>query len=73
MAESRPVPERQYAGGMHVEVEVDDIVAEHERLRVLGVKVGDISEKPRGARKFTFTDPDGYPWSYGQLSNSQSS
>ncbi|GAB1267046.1 hypothetical protein NBRC116493_02990 [Aurantivibrio infirmus] len=73
MAESRPVPERQYAGGMHVEVEVDDIVAEHERLRVLGVKVGDISEKPWGERKFTFTDPDGYPWSYGQPSNSQSS
>jgi uncharacterized glyoxalase superfamily protein PhnB len=51
---------------MHVEVQVEDIVAEHQRLKEKGIQVGDISEKPWGERKFSFTDPDGYPWSYGQ-------
>ena len=66
VSETRPAASRQYAGGMHVEVKVDDIEAEHKRLRQLGVDVGELSDKPWGERKFSFTDPDGYLWSYGQ-------
>jgi glyoxylase I family protein len=57
---------RLYAGGMHVEVQVDDVEAEHARLKSLGVAVGELHSRPWGERNFSFTDPDGYVWSYGQ-------
>ena len=57
---------RDYAGGMQVEVRVDDVDAEHERLRKLGVAVSDLADQPWGERNFFFIDPDGYRWSYGQ-------
>jgi catechol 2,3-dioxygenase-like lactoylglutathione lyase family enzyme len=66
VADVRPPASRVYAGGMHVEVKVADVVAEHKRLKEKGVVVSDIDAKPWGERKFSFTDPDGYPWSYGQ-------
>jgi len=68
VTDERPTTSRRYAGGMYVEVQVEDIVAEHEALQEKGVDVSEISQKPWGERKFTFTDPDGYPWAYGQPS-----
>jgi catechol 2,3-dioxygenase-like lactoylglutathione lyase family enzyme len=66
LADSRPAPSRQYAGGMHVEVRVEDAVVEHKRLKDMGIEVSELGEKPWGERKFSFADPDGYLWSYGQ-------
>lgn len=57
---------RQYAGGMSVEVQVDDVDAEYARLKDAGVKVGELRDQPWGERNFTFEDPDGYLWSYGR-------
>lgn len=54
------------ASGMHVAVEVDDVNAEHARLRKLGVDVGELRDQPWGERNFYFRDPDGYTWAYGQ-------
>jgi len=54
------------AGGMHVAVEVQDVNAEHARLRQLGVDVGELRDQPWGERNFYFQDPDGYTWAYGQ-------
>jgi uncharacterized glyoxalase superfamily protein PhnB len=51
---------------MQVEVRVDDVDAEHERLRSLGVAVSDLDDQPWGERNFFFDDLDGYRWSYGQ-------
>src|SRR5262245_9648849 len=65
-AETRPPGERRYAGGMHVEVSVDDAGAEHARLQTLGVAVTPLVDQPWGERNFSFSDPDGYTWSYGQ-------
>lgn len=67
-AHPRPPTGRRYAGGMHVEVQVDDVVAEHKRLADRGVEVGELSTKPWGECRFSFSDPDGYLWSYGQPS-----
>ena len=64
--DQRPEGERRYAGGMSVEVQVEDAEAERARLESLGVSVSELSEKPWGECKFTFTDPDGYVWAYGQ-------
>ena len=64
--DDRREPIRCYAGGMQVEVRVDDVDAEHERLRKLGVAVSDLEDQPWGERNFSFVDPDGYRWSYGQ-------
>jgi catechol 2,3-dioxygenase-like lactoylglutathione lyase family enzyme len=64
--DDRPPPQRRYAGGMQVEVKVDDVEREHTRLKELGVAVGDLHEQPWGERNFYFEDPDGYVWSYGQ-------
>ena len=66
ISDPRPPAGRIYAGGMQVEVQVEDVAAEHRRLKEQGIAVGDLSEKPWGERKFSFADPDGYPWSYGQ-------
>lgn len=56
----------QRSGGMHVEVQVEDVAAEYARLKKLGVEVGELSAKAWGERNFFFRDPDGYVWSYGQ-------
>lgn len=57
-------------GGMHVAVKVDGIDAEYTRLKGLGVQVSDLRSQPWGERNFSFKDPDGYEWSYGQSSGS---
>ena len=57
---------RLYAGGMHALVEVDNVDAEHARLGALGVPVGTLVNQPWGYRTFSFSDPDGYSWEYGQ-------
>jgi catechol 2,3-dioxygenase-like lactoylglutathione lyase family enzyme len=57
---------RRYAGGMHVEVRVDDIDSEYARLKAAGIQVSELHDRPWGERNFRFEDPDGYIWSYGQ-------
>ena len=64
--DDRPRDARRYAGGMQVEVQVDDVASEHARLKGLGVQVGDLIDQPWGERNFYFSDPDGYVWSIGQ-------
>jgi predicted enzyme related to lactoylglutathione lyase len=64
--EDRPAGERRYAGGLGVEVRVDDLDAQHARLTERGVAVTAIEKKPWGERNFSFADPDGYVWHYGQ-------
>jgi catechol 2,3-dioxygenase-like lactoylglutathione lyase family enzyme len=64
--ENRPAGARPYAGGLQVAVQVDDVDAEHARLKGRGVKVSEPVTEPWGERSFTFTDPDGYVWSCGQ-------
>jgi catechol 2,3-dioxygenase-like lactoylglutathione lyase family enzyme len=56
-------------GGLQVEVQVDDVDAEHTRLRKLGVEVGELCDRPWGERNFSFHDPDGHIWSYGQATH----
>lgn len=55
-------------GGMHVAVKVEGIAAEYARLKDLGVPVGELLSQPWGERSFSFKDPDGYEWSYGEAS-----
>lgn len=64
--DERAPGERGYAGGMHVAVRVDDLDAQHARLRERGVAVSPIHTRPWGERNFSFADPDGYLWEYGQ-------
>jgi catechol 2,3-dioxygenase-like lactoylglutathione lyase family enzyme len=64
--DERPASERRYAGGMHVAVRVTDLDAEHARLRANGVAASAIHARPWGERNFSFSDPDGYAWEYGQ-------
>jgi catechol 2,3-dioxygenase-like lactoylglutathione lyase family enzyme len=52
--------------GRHVAVLVDDVNAERARLEKLGVQVSALTEQPWGQRDFSFSDPDGYLWYYGQ-------
>jgi catechol 2,3-dioxygenase-like lactoylglutathione lyase family enzyme len=66
LADNRAAASRLYAGGMHVEVHVEDVVAERQRLQDYGIVVGELETKPWGEKKFFFNDPDGYKWSYGQ-------
>jgi len=54
-------------GGMHVAVRVGGIDAEYARLQGLGVVVGELLSQPWGERNFSFKDPDGYEWSYGEI------
>jgi catechol 2,3-dioxygenase-like lactoylglutathione lyase family enzyme len=51
---------------MHVAVRVGDIEAEHVRLTERGVEVSPIQRQPWGVRNFSFRDPDGYLWEYGE-------
>jgi catechol 2,3-dioxygenase-like lactoylglutathione lyase family enzyme len=64
--DNRNADRRPYAGGMHALVDVEDIEAEHKRLQALGVQVSNLTVQPWGQRTFTFSDPDGYVWQYGQ-------
>lgn len=68
VGETRPENERVYAGGMLVEVEVEDVSYEYERLKKKGVQLSESENKPWGESKFTFKDLDGYQWAYGQAS-----
>ena len=65
-ADNRPAQSRHYAGGMQVEVLVDDAAAEHARLEEHGVEVSELRDQPWGERNFYFVDPDGYQWLCGQ-------
>ena len=51
---------------LYVEVQVDDVNAEHARLKELGVEVSDLQDQHWGERNFSFRDPDGHTWFYGQ-------
>lgn len=64
--DNRPAESRKFAGGLHVEVQVDDAAAERTRLKGLGVAVSELRDEPWGERSFSFADPDGYTWSYGE-------
>jgi catechol 2,3-dioxygenase-like lactoylglutathione lyase family enzyme len=66
--DERPAGERRYAGGMNIAVRVDDLDAQHAQLKARGVDVSAIHVRPWGERNFTFRDPDGYLWEYGQPS-----
>src|SRR5262245_1686191 len=57
---------RTYPGGMHVGVQVEDVDAEHARLRELDAAVSDVRDMPWGERNFSLEDPDGYRWVLGQ-------
>jgi len=54
--------------GMHIAVRVSDIEAEHARLSQRGVQVSPVERRPWGERNFSFMDPDGYLWVYGEPS-----
>jgi catechol 2,3-dioxygenase-like lactoylglutathione lyase family enzyme len=69
--DTRAANERTYGGGLNVAVRVDDIEAQHAALSQRGVAVTPIVSRPWGERNFTFTDPDGYLWEYGQPSAAQ--
>ena len=64
--EDRAAGARAYAGGLHVAVQVDDVDAEHARLKGRGVPVSEPVTEPWGERSFQFSDPDGHVWVYGQ-------
>ncbi len=57
------------SGGMHIAVRVSDIDAEHARLEQRGVQVSPVQRRPWGERNFSFRDPDGYLWEYGEPSS----
>ena len=64
--DDRPRDSRRYAGGMHVEVQVENVDAEHARLSKLGANVSSPRDLPWDERNFSLEDPDGYTWSFGQ-------
>ena len=66
LLDGRAASERQYAGGMNIAVKVSDLDAQHARLAKAGLAVSPIAAQPWGERNFSFTDPDGYLWEYGQ-------
>lgn len=65
-ADGRGPGAQRYVGGMHVAVQVEDAAAEHARLKAAGLAVGELADLPWGERSFSFPDPDGYLWAYGQ-------
>ena len=70
-ADDRGDDQRRYAGGMHVEVMVEDVEAEHARLKKLGAQVSELKDQPWGERNFHLDDPDGYTWAIGQPTRAQ--
>jgi uncharacterized glyoxalase superfamily protein PhnB len=50
----------------YVEAQVEDVNAEHARLKKLGVEVTALVDQHWGERNFSFKDPDGHTWFYGQ-------
>lgn len=52
--------------GIHIAVRISDIAAEHARLTSRGVAVSPLQHRPWGERNFSFKDPDGYLWEYGE-------
>jgi catechol 2,3-dioxygenase-like lactoylglutathione lyase family enzyme len=54
------------SSSLYVEVQVDDVNAEHARLKGLGVEVSMPQDQHWGERNFFFRDPDGHTWYYGQ-------
>ena len=64
--DERPLNERRYRGGMSIAVRVDDLDAQHARLRERSVAVTPILAQSWGERNFSFTDPDDYLWDYGE-------
>jgi catechol 2,3-dioxygenase-like lactoylglutathione lyase family enzyme len=64
--DDRSPAERRYAGGMHALVQVEDVNSEHARLKASSVQVSELCDQPWGQRTFSFSDPDGYTWQYGQ-------
>ena len=50
----------------HQGIKVEDVAVEHARLRGRGVAVSELHDQPWGQRDFSFEDPDGYTWWYGQ-------
>jgi catechol 2,3-dioxygenase-like lactoylglutathione lyase family enzyme len=57
---------------LYVEVQVDDVNGEHERLKGLGVEVSEPVDQHWGERNFSFRDPDGHIWFYGQSTHGHS-
>jgi catechol 2,3-dioxygenase-like lactoylglutathione lyase family enzyme len=53
---------------MHIAVRVSGLDAEHARLAQRGVQVSTIERRPWGERNFSFRDPEGYLWEYGEAS-----
>ena len=59
---------RSSPDGIHIAVRVSDIDAEHARLAQQGVQVSPVQQRPWGERNFSFRDPEGYLWEYGEPS-----
>jgi catechol 2,3-dioxygenase-like lactoylglutathione lyase family enzyme len=57
----------KFAGGNARRDPVSDIDAEYGRLVEAGVAVSELRRQPWGERNFSFHDPDGYEWSYGEI------
>lgn len=49
--------------GVELVIEVDDLAAEHDHVRVAGWPVDEaLTDRPWGLRDFRLLDPDGYYW-----------
>lgn len=47
--------------GVELVLEVDDLIAEHQRVRAAGWSIDeDLTDRPWGLRDFRLLDPDGY-------------
>lgn len=68
LEDRRSEEEHRYGGGMHVEVQVEALDQEYDRLKNAGIEVSEIEVRPWGERNFNFSDPDGYQWAYGEMS-----
>lgn len=67
LADTASTETGSHAGGMHAAVKVAGIDAEHAALKSRGVAVSALLSQPWGERNFSFKDPDGYEWSYGEM------
>ena len=62
----QPAAQAMPAGKFEVAVRVDDLEAHHDQLTRKGANPGPIEARPWGERNFSFHDPDGNTWLYGQ-------